>query len=616
MTKVTIVSPDHIYPDKKLVDIGTKIVFQKDYASEYPNAIKALIKDGAQVGNVANSSHTTQKGTKSSSEIFDIMPDEFEGEVVQQVEIKFNNGTNSTGFIVEIHDTKKSTKETKGGKTTMNKKVLKVLVEGPKKFHPHKYLPVPDLKEGKIVPVTLKIVSNQVLVMYDNAGVIDSCGNVQDKMTSPEKDFLVSSDLLTAMEKYKGADGTVEYEAKLTGFEESIKYVLEVEFKGETAIEAVLNTVVNSGIMSDEELKKRLEWTGKLSLNEKNIIAIFGGMKKHSDLSRIPQGDFKFINSNSIAELAIASYNAGLNILLEGPKASGKNTLIEDIGRLYNVPVYEIQINAQTDNETLLGSKTLKAKDSAMNKEEINKCIQLLFGANLGTEVMNRIKSVLTSETSSAEEKVDEVKLAELLMKQDFTPLVDALRSGQAEVEFQPSVMIKAMEEGGIIVFDEINTGHPSVLALLNSILDNRRRIQVPSYGLVKAHPNFRAFATMNKDYQGTFELNEATASRFTPIVFEEPASIKEILKKNVPGVNKQTLTHCDKLYEAIRKQTRDGKMQSQAINIRAFINACIQEEWNIPLKVALINNVANSCPDLDDRATIKQTIDLMIKES
>ena len=162
--------------------------------------------------------------------------------------------------------------------------------------------------------------------------------------------------------------------------------------------------------------------------------------------------------------------------------------------------------------------------------------------------------------------------------------------------------MIKAMEEGGIIVFDELNTGHPSVIALLNSVLDDRRRIQVPGYGLVKAHPNFRVFMTMNRDYQGTFEMNEATESRFAPIVFREPESIVDIIKKNIPSVEPSLINKCDRIYREIKKKVRDGQLQGRSINIRGLL-ACKQSLWDISHKTALINNVANSCPDLSDRS-------------
>jgi MoxR-like ATPase len=168
------------------------------------------------------------------------------------------------------------------------------------------------------------------------------------------------------------------------------------------------------------------------------------------------------------------------------------------------------------------------------------------------------------------------------------------------------------MEEGGIIVFDELNTGHPSVIALLNSVLDDRRRIQVPGYGLVKAHPNFRVFMTMNRDYQGTFEMNEATESRFAPIVFREPESIVDIIKKNVPAADPSLINKCDKIYREIKKKVRDGRLQARSVNIRGFINACKQSLWDINHKTALINNVANSCPDLSDREAIAQLIDLI----
>lgn len=609
--KLTVVGPDKIYPNKEKIKKGDKLIIRKDTTSEYPYTIRVYDLAENPIGNIANSEHTAKEGTKLSSDIYDDMENELECTVEEITNVVFKNGTNSIGIIIELIE--EEIEKNKGGINNMENKGVGIkkdglfIVGGSKSDgHPNRYEPAKILKENpdKSIPVTLEFLDEKVIILYEGV----SCGEVVKVVPDGYDD---DAELISMAEKF----GTEDIEAKIEGLMDAVKYSLKVSFKGETALEKVMNNLKKEKVLSNEEIGKRMKWLDKLNLNEKNITYIFENIGKDTTNDRIPKGDFIFINSDDVVEVVIASYNAALNILLEGPKASGKNTLIEDIGRLYNVPVYEMQINAQTDNETILGSKTLKAKSEETNKE-VNTCLQGLMAIMSGNDEMlsTCAKNLMTTLTEgSDDEKAKKLSSAELLFNMDFTPLINAIKGGETEVHFEPSVLVKAMEQGGIIVFDEINTGHPSVMALLNSVLDNRRRIQVPGYGLVKAHPNFRAFATMNKDYQGTFEMNEATASRFVPVVFTEPASIKEIIKKNVPNVEKATLDIIDKIYKDIRKQTRSSMMQSQSINIRAFIYTCIQVEWGIPLKTALINNVANSCPDLDDRESIKKLVDLVV---
>ena len=621
--KITVMGPDPIFPAKENVEVGDVLLLKKTHDEKFPFTIKGYLEE-EEVGTVADSDHTSLDN-KKASEIYEIVNESFQGEVIKLDKVIMKNGQSCKSLIVQIE----VNGEKKKGETTMStskSKVISCLVTGTKKENPNKYVPAAMLKNTKKpFKGVLKFVGGQIFVLCKSEEQKDdkdienspdwqnySCGAISD---NPTDGFATATELMSTLEKYKDPEGNIDYEANFTSIHDGVKWVLQVEVKGETTTQALISSVTKKGILSQEELNKRVDWINKHAINQKCADGWLKMIRDHKGNPRVPSGDFKFLDpKNEIIPILVANMNAGLNIILEGPKGSGKNTVIEDMGRLYNMPVYELQINAQTGNEEILGSKTLVAKDYSTNKEEINDCIKLLFSMLSGNKELKEIVKTKLISSAETEEKVNAVELAEFVLNYDFSPLINALQKGETEVEFQPSALIRAMIEGGIIVFDEINTGHPSILSLINPILDDRKRIQVPGYGLVVAHENFRVFATMNKDYQGTFELNEATASRFSPIVFTEPASIKDIIKKNVPNVTKETLTECDKLYVKIRNETVSGRMQSQSINIRAFIFACLQVEWGIPIKTALIKNVADSCPDLDDRKAIGEMINLMIK--
>jgi len=85
-------------------------------------------------------------------------------------------------------------------------------------------------------------------------------------------------------------------------------------------------------------------------------------------------------------------------------------------------------------------------------------------------------------------------------------------------------VLVSAMQAGDWILLDEINACLPEVAFCLHSLLDDDRMVVLMEYDgrIVRPHPSFRLFASMNPSeegrYSGTKTLNEALLDRF-PIV-------------------------------------------------------------------------------------------------
>ena len=83
---------------------------------------------------------------------------------------------------------------------------------------------------------------------------------------------------------------------------------------------------------------------------------------------------------------------------------------------------------------------------------------------------------------------------------------------------FRPGPVSCCGVSGGFGILDEINMARNEALAVLHSILDFRRAIDVPGYNRIRLREETRFIATMNYGYAGTRELNEALASRFVVI--------------------------------------------------------------------------------------------------
>lgn len=75
--------------------------------------------------------------------------------------------------------------------------------------------------------------------------------------------------------------------------------------------------------------------------------------------NRIPNSEFKYYGKE-IWEMAISAILQGSNILLAGPKASGKNVLCDNLATLFNRPSWNISFHTNTDANSLIGTDTFK----------------------------------------------------------------------------------------------------------------------------------------------------------------------------------------------------------------------------------------------------------------
>ncbi len=86
-------------------------------------------------------------------------------------------------------------------------------------------------------------------------------------------------------------------------------------------------------------------------------------------------------------------------------------------------------------------------------------------------------------------------------------------------------VLVQAMLAGDWLLLDEINACLPEIAFCLHSLLDDDRMIVLMEYdgSIIRPHPNFRLFASMNPSeegrYGGTKTLNEALLDRFPVVV-------------------------------------------------------------------------------------------------
>ena len=77
-----------------------------------------------------------------------------------------------------------------------------------------------------------------------------------------------------------------------------------------------------------------------------------------------------------ILELAIAGILKGENLLLAGPKATGKNVLAENLAFIFGRPIYNVSFHVNTNSGDLIGTDTFVDNEVRLRKGSIYQCAE------------------------------------------------------------------------------------------------------------------------------------------------------------------------------------------------------------------------------------------------
>ena len=77
-----------------------------------------------------------------------------------------------------------------------------------------------------------------------------------------------------------------------------------------------------------------------------------------------------------ILEMAIAAILQGQNLLLTGPKATGKNILAENLAYIFNRPSYNVSFHVNTNSGDLIGTDTFEDNELKLRKGSIYPCAE------------------------------------------------------------------------------------------------------------------------------------------------------------------------------------------------------------------------------------------------
>ena len=96
-----------------------------------------------------------------------------------------------------------------------------------------------------------------------------------------------------------------------------------------------------------------------------------------------------------ILEMAIAGILQGQNLLLTGPKATGKNILAENLAYIFNRPSYNISFHVNTNSGDLIGTDTFEDNEVKLRKGSIYRCAE--YGGFGILDEINMAKKLMQS---------------------------------------------------------------------------------------------------------------------------------------------------------------------------------------------------------------------------
>ena len=263
-------------------------------------------------------------------------------------------------------------------------------------------------------------------------------------------------------------------------------------------------------------------------------------------VARIPSPECPYYG-REIWEAAIAALLSGRNLLLSGPKATGKNILCENLAALFERPVWDVSFHVGMDAASMIGADSFDG----------------------------------------------------------------------SRVVFKPGPVYLAGKYGGFAVLDEINMAKNEALAVLHSVLDHRRVIDVPGYERLQLHPAARFIATMNYGYEGTRELNEALASRFLviamPIISEE--NLCRVLEGRFPTIEKRWRDQFVKLFYELNDKAEHAEISERAVDLRGLQDAIGLMQLGISIRTALDMGIVNKCFDPHEQQLIRDVITARIPD-
>lgn len=262
----------------------------------------------------------------------------------------------------------------------------------------------------------------------------------------------------------------------------------------------------------NQKKKKKIETykdiKDKYILNENRIFS----SEEQSLMYKVPEWHIPSANVISIAEKIKASWVGDnflrkTNILMEGPKGTGKTSDAKMLAALLGIPYTKYTCFSDMDSASVTGG-IYPVLDE--NKPVYFPSDDEFFFDPAGCY------EKITGKTLSPEEKMNiSEEDARLAFATECEKRASNKKNSEPEYVFHPSEFVKAFENGWLIEIQEPTViSDPGVLMILNSALEKDGIINLPHKNIHR-HPETIVVITTNRDYEGCRPLNQALRDRF-----------------------------------------------------------------------------------------------------
>ncbi len=258
--------------------------------------------------------------------------------------------------------------------------------------------------------------------------------------------------------------------------------------------------------------------------------------------ARVPElGDYYVVPewATSTARRVTASKAFGKsavkNILLYGPSGTGKTEGSKAIASMLGLPYYTLSCSTDDDKFDLIGQ--LVPNTDEATTESIGVTFE---------DIEENFVAAFTTLFGRAPGKLDTPADA-------YKELATRMSAKKNDFKFVHSELIDAIKYGGVVEIQEANViKRQSVMEVLNPLLAGGEKafIKLQNGEIITRHPDCIVIMTINREYEGTNDLQEAVYSRVNLIKqIEQPtvaelaertmAQLKDSYKSNTATVNK-----------------------------------------------------------------------------
>ena len=188
------------------------------------------------------------------------------------------------------------------------------------------------------------------------------------------------------------------------------------------------------------------------------------------DAIRIPVPKYRYYGRD-IWRLAITAILSGENLLLVGPKATGKNVLAENLSAAFGRPEWDVSFYLNTDASSLIGTDTFKNGEVSFRKGPIYACAEAG-----GFGILDEINMAKNE------------SLAVLHATLDFRRIIDV--PGYSRIRIDPATRFIATMNYGYAGTRELNEALASRFMVINMPLisgENLEKLLGQQYPTLKA---------------------------------------------------------------------------------------------------------------------------------